>query len=480
VKLPYDPADGIKFWEDIQKIQGYPKNEFMPIKQMIFESGAVYKIPEMLIAVGADPSRRVILVIDWTPMRRGREDLKQLVSTLLQKVGWQLTTAIMDPDETGQVHTDMSRIEEVRSYLQPGCAMLSVGSGVVTDIAKHACYLFEQETGQRPPYVVFQTANSVSAFTSNMAPTFVDGVKRTLASRYPDALICDLETLRDAPREMTVAGVGDMLAAFVSLPDWYLANTLGMDPSYTELPKHLIGPLDEIFLSEAENIRRGSLEGHAILAKVIALGGLTMSLSHATAPMSGFEHVISHVLDLQAETANLPMAPHGTQVALATLLCSEVYRHFLEEFDPAELNTENCYPEMDVMEKMIKHNFGALDPSGKAGAECWSDYRIKLHAWNAHRSDFQAVLKGWPRIAAHLKENTSSLETLVKILDGVDAPLNWSELIPPMDEKRVKFAFFNAPSMRRRLTVGDLLVFTRWDREQLWQQVWKRCRKIQP
>jgi predicted HAD superfamily phosphohydrolase YqeG len=29
---------------------------------------------------------------------------------------------------------------------------------------------------------------------------------------------------------------------------------------------------------------------HSVLAKLIALGGLAMSLAHATTPMSGYEH----------------------------------------------------------------------------------------------------------------------------------------------------------------------------------------------
>jgi glycerol dehydrogenase-like iron-containing ADH family enzyme len=37
--------------------------------------------------------------------------------------------------------------------------------------------------------------------------------------RYPDALVCDLETLRDAPYAMTAAGVGDLLVAGVSFAD---------------------------------------------------------------------------------------------------------------------------------------------------------------------------------------------------------------------------------------------------------------------
>ena len=473
-KLPYDPGDGRKFWEAIEKLPGYPAGESMPIPQMRFESDAVRRLTPVLKTAGAAADRALVLVVDDTPMKRAGEDLKRLVEGLLKQDGWRVEPVVLKPDATGQVHTDMPHIEQVRARLTPGCAVLSVGSGVVTDVAKHACFLFEQAGGGRPPFVVFQTANSVSAFTSNMAPTFVDGVKRTLDSRYPDALVCDLETLRDAPREMTVAGVGDMLAAFVSLPDLTLANALGMDPGYSGLARALVGPLDEIFLEQAAPIRAGSLEGMAVLAKVIALGGLAMSLSHATTPMSGLEHVMSHVLDLQAETGDLPMPLHGTQVALTTLICVEVYRHFLEEFDPAELRLERCYPEAAAMQRQILASFATLDPSGKAGAECWSDYKLKLEAWGAHRKDFEAALRDWPRLVARLREQTTSFETLEKILREIDAPLTWSELTPPMDEARVRFAFMNASLMRKRLTVGDLLIFTGWDRERLWRQVWER------
>ncbi len=478
MNLLYDPARGKEFWEEIQKIDGYPQDEFMPIKQMLFESDAVHQLPDVLRTAGADPTQALFVVADQTYMHRGKDDLKKMIISILQNAGWHPELVLMAPDETGQVHTDMPHIEKVESYLKRGCAVLSVGSGVVTDIAKHACYLYEKDNGQRLPFVVFQTANSVSAFTSNMAPTFVDGVKRTLPSRYPDSLVCDLETLRDAPKEMTVAGVGDMLAAFVSLPDWYLANTLGMDPGYTELPRRLIGPLDEIFLSEADNIRCGSQNGMAILAKVIALGGLAMSLSHATTPLSGFEHVMSHVLDLQAEMGKLPMAPHGTQVALTTLISVEVYRHFLKEFDPQGIDPHLCYPAAESMQKIIEQNYRTIDATGKAGAECWSDYRLKLEAWNAQRSSFREMLADWPAVQARLKNDGCSFETLVEILRKIDSPLTWSELNPPMDEARVKFAFLNASLMRKRLTIGDLLIFTNWDREGLWQQIWKRCQAL--
>jgi glycerol-1-phosphate dehydrogenase [NAD(P)+] len=107
-----------------------------------------------------------------------------------------------------------------------------------------------------------------------MAPVFVEGVKRTLPSRYPDALICDLETVRDAPYSMTAAGVGDLLAAFVSLADWRLAAGMGMAPEFTTLPDELMRDLEPALQEGAFQIRERTPEGMCRLAKLIALAGL--------------------------------------------------------------------------------------------------------------------------------------------------------------------------------------------------------------
>jgi glycerol-1-phosphate dehydrogenase [NAD(P)+] len=471
MQLKYDPGQGEAFWNEIGRLPGYPAGERMPIRAMYFASGALFKLGEALKQAGADPSMPTLVVMDPTPMRRGAESLKPLTLRVLRDADWEAQAVEIEPDETSQVHTDMLRINWVQSRLKPGVAVIALGSGTVCDIAKHACYLYEQETGERLPFVVYQTANSVSAFTSNMAPTFIEGVKRTLPSRYPDVLVCDLETLRDAPREMTAAGVGDLLAAFVGFPDWLLAHRLGMDASYSPLAQELMGPLDEIFLARAEAIRSGTLEGMALLAKLIALGGLAMSLSHGTTPMSGYEHVISHILDLQAEAAQRPLAQHGSQAALASVLGTAAYQHFLDELDPEQIVIENCYPTDEEMQTLIGATFRAVDPTGKAGEECWADYRLKLEAWRARRAELEAFLKDWPEIKAALRSLTRPPERLVAILNAVGAPLYFADLDPPPAESEVKFAFLNAPLMRKRLTVGDMLIFFHWDREKLWEQV---------
>jgi len=472
MKLRFDPGNLNQFKDQIRTIPGYPAGEELPIREMVFESGALWRLLDLLSAAGIKSEQSLLVVMDRTRMQRDGRDLKELILQILKEANWQSEVIWLEPDSTGQVHTDFPQINFVKAHLQANSAVLSVGSGTVTDIAKHACYVYQQEHNIRPlPFVVYQTANSVSAYTSNMAPTFVDGVKRTLPSRYPDVLICDLETLRDAPRSMTVAGVGDLLAAFNSYADWWLAHRLGLDSTYTEFAQTLMGPLDEIFLEQAEGLQAGTLESTAVLAKLIALGGLAMSLSHATAPLSGFEHVMSHLLDLVAEQRQRPLAQHGTQVALTTLLTTGAYQTFFDEFEPEEVNLENCYPTEQQMQARIEEAFNSLDPSGRVAAECWSDYRIKLEAWHAHRADFEEALRNWPDIHGKLQSLVKPPEVAARILHAISSPVSFADLTPPPTESEVRFAFRSAPLIRRRFTLGDMFVFLNWDQETLWAQV---------
>ena len=470
--LRFDPEGIERFKVEIRGIPGYPEGEDLPIREMIFESGALWRLPDLLLVAGMKADQPLSIVMDRTSMQREGVDLKSLILEQLRNAGWQVDVIWLEADNTGQVHTDFSQINYVKSRLQSNSGVLSVGSGTVTDIAKHACHVYQQENAIAPlPFVVYQTANSVSAYTSNMAPTFVDGVKRTLPSRYPDVLVCDLETLRDAPQAMTVAGVGDLLASFGSYADWWLAYRLGLDNSYTEFAQTLMGPLDEIFLEQADAIKAGTLESTSVLAKLIALAGLAMSLSHATAPLSGYEHVMSHVLDLIAEQAQRPLAQHGSQVALATRLTTSAYQIFLDEFEPEEVNLKHCYPTESQMRARLEESFNSLDRSGRVAEECWTEYKIKLEAWHAQRAGFEDALRHWPDIRTQLRGLAKPPELTTRILRAVAAPMSFAELTPPPSAAEVRFAFTNAPLIRHRFTLGDMFVFLNWEQETLWTQV---------
>jgi glycerol-1-phosphate dehydrogenase [NAD(P)+] len=473
--LRYDPADGEGFWRAIRRIEGYPGGSPEPLLgPMLFESDALFRLPEVLRTVGADPANPVCVIMDPIPMRRGGDSLKPLVLGLLREAGWKPVPIVLEPGPGGQVHTSPEQIRAAEARLERGSSVISVGSGTVTDVAKQACLLLETRFGRRTPYVACPTANSVGAYTSNVATVFVRGKKRSEASRLPDGVVYDLETLRDAPFPMTVAGAGEMLVSFVSLPDWLVAHRLGMDPGYSDFQHTLMGPPESFFLEHASGIRERTMEGMAAQAKFMAVAGIGCSLLGSSTPLSGYEHVISHVIDLQSGLRGGPLALHGTQVILAALLVSQAYREFLDAFRPSQVQPERCMPSAPKMKSRIEGAFAAVDPSGGVAAECWEEYRGKLEAWRSNQPSFVRFLDEWPRIRSTIERFLGSPDRIARILAELGSPLCFDELEPPVGEAAVRFAFLNGPFTRQRATLGDLLVFLNWNRELLWERVWRK------
>jgi glycerol-1-phosphate dehydrogenase [NAD(P)+] len=268
---------------------------------------------------------------------------------------------------------------------------------------------------------------------------------------------------------MTAAGVGDLLAAGVSFADWYLAHSLGLDHAYTPLAETLMGPLSETLLNLAEQVRARDLHAMGVLAKLIALAGLSMSLSHATTPLSGSEHVISHVLDMMAEAGKQPLAVHGAQVALAALRIASIYQTFLRELDPADSRWNRCCPDAKWAKIEVISAFASIDPIGRAGEECWRDYAIKLEAWRGCQAQMTTWQAEWPRVRGELARCVWPVRTLCKIIRSAGLPEKFEDLVPPIAEAQARQAFLSAHWIRHRFTLGDLLFFLGWDRAALWE-----------
>jgi glycerol-1-phosphate dehydrogenase [NAD(P)+] len=231
-------------------------------------------------------------------------------------------------------------------------------------------------------------------------------------------------------------------------------------------------------LQDAEEIRSATSYGTDLLAKLLALEGIAQSLAHTSAPFSGFEHSISHLLDMMVKINKQTPILHGTQVVLLTILTTIAYEIFMEHFDPARLDLDDCFPSHAEMETRVRSAFASLDPSGAIGNECWTEYRKKLDAWSANRPAFESFVKNWDAECAQLRAIARPPQELVAILRRMESPILFDELNPPMLESQVRFAFENASFIRSRFTLGDLFVFLNWDREALWTQVRDRARTL--
>src|SRR5215211_1106862 len=130
--LRFDPEDLDLFKSQIRGIPGYPVDEDLPIREMVFESRALFSLPHLLLSAGIRSDQPVVVIMDRTPMQREGADLKELVLQILKNAGWKIEGIWLDPDSTGQVHTDFLQINFVKARLQDNSAVLSVGSGTVT------------------------------------------------------------------------------------------------------------------------------------------------------------------------------------------------------------------------------------------------------------------------------------------------------------------------------------------------------------
>ncbi len=461
--FPLDPANiaALKAWLAAQED---PDALLRPVEidEILIGPDVLLELPSVLARAGVLQGARVVLVMDETPMRREDLDLKPFVQHILSNAGYQVQPLWLQSDQYGLVHADFTQVETVLATLTPGMALVALGSGTVTDIAKHAAYLYdEQHPGEpRSVYVCCQTANSVTAYAASMAVLLKDGVKRTIPSRYPTAIISDLRVLSSAPQEMTTAGLGDCCARFVAYGDWYLAYALGLVALYSEVPLALMGKLDAILLENAAGIGQRSHAGEAVVAQALLLAGLAQSIVNMSAPISGTEHVTSHVLDMIADHYGRGLALHGAQVGVATITAATLYQDFLTGFNPDTIDIDSCYPDDAPLQALIQRLFQSIDPSGAMAQECWNDYSKKLALWRQNRSHFEHFCARW---SAEYQPKLASLvvgpETVRRILELAGAPLTPQELTPPISQDEYDFAVQNGHFIRSRFVLGDLLYF---------------------
>ncbi len=428
----------------------------VPMREIVVATDALTRLPGMLDDL--DAPRRVLLIQDDRRYLRAGADLKPLVHDLLAGTGRNVDVLTLPPSADGLVHADMANVERGRAAIAgQATAVVALGSGTVCDVAKHACLTAEREDGARTTLVLVPTAASVTAFTSSLAVLLVDGVKRTRPSRFPDAVLCDLQTLAAAPAAMTRAGLGDCVARFISYGDWYLAHQLGLVDRYSETPLAMMGAdLDDVYLEHAPLVAQGTPEGLAFLVRQVLLAGLAQSIVRISTPLSGTEHVVSHVLDMGAHAWGRATALHGAQVGIATPLAARAYELLHERFDPGQPRPVPPAP-ADV-EALIRERFAVLDPTGRMAAECWRDYQKKLALWAAAEARFDDVRARWDGdVGPRLRELVRPAATIREILRRVGHPLAFEELDPPIPTEQARFALSNAHLIRERFVIGDLL-----------------------
>lgn len=285
-------------------------------ERVVYGTDAVSELPRVCSEYAAG---RAAVLMD----RRTRSAAGERVVDALASTGWDVAPVLVADAASG---SSPVCDEPTRDALVPAVhgagLVVSVGSGVINDLGKWLAYDADM------PFVSFATAASMNGYASaNVAPS-VRGVKTLRHARPPRAVFTSPEVLAQAPYALTTAGLGDVLAKFVSSADWYLNHRLFGD-YYCRQSVGLIWDLEPLYVSRSGELPGGSTEVLQAVFDALLLTGAAMTMAESSAPASGAEHLVSHSLDMLSAQDGRPHDLHGRQVGLGTILTAELYRRVL-------------------------------------------------------------------------------------------------------------------------------------------------------
>lgn len=434
----------------LQDLPGGGSLNAIGIDRILIGPGALDLLAGEVATLTSGP---VVILEDATPMVRLGADLKAEIEERLQGLGEVRREVLTGRD--GQLHADQETLAVARAAVEGAGCVVSVGSGTLTDIAKDACH-----NDGRTPLIAVQTAVSVNGFSDDMAVVLRDGVKRTVPSSWVTTLVVDTDTIREAPEAMNQAGVGELLAMFTAPADWQLASLVGLDDSYSAAVVDLYRRDGDRLLTIASGIGRRDGDALDELARLMTASGIALGVAGRTAPLSGMEHTVSHMLDMSAGHTGLPVGLHGAQVGVAAVVAAALWERMIAKLSERTLRGAALVPSAGELESKVKAAFAEVDPTGTMGQECWSDYATKLGAWTDAQATVSDLSERWEEAVSSLRRVLVSPDEMVAALQAAGAPARFRDLDPPVAPERARWAVANCHLMRNRFTIADLAFFT--------------------
>ncbi len=399
---------------------------------------ALDEIPALARRLAASGER--VLLSDDTAKAAADVDLLSWVAGLLGEA--RLVTV---SGAHAQVTLDEATVEATVAEAGTPGLVVSVGSGTITDLGK----VVAARSGA--PLLAVQTAASVNGFSDPLSVLVMGGAKRTKPSTWPSALVIDDRVIDAAPARLNRSGVGDAIAIWSAPADWYLACRLGLDGPFDDtVVRPVLDAVEHLADPDPEVARRALVDS-------LTLGGLVIGIADSTAPLSGSEHLVSHILDMTAMARGTEHDLHGAQVGAATVLCTALWQEVRASCRVFDLRwSALTYPD-DLADRVLG-TWAELDPSGRLGQECLSAVRRKVATWDA--ADKTACDKGRGELLDTLFGYVGDPARSAATLRHWGAAVRFDELTPAVDREQLAWTLSSLPYMRDRLTLPDLLVMS--------------------
>lgn len=357
------------------------------IKHIIVAPGAVNSVASLV-----ESYNNILLVADTNTY-------KTCGPRVVEQLGDKLESLLIY-ERDGLVIPNEEAVEELRARITDKTDLIvGIGSGVIQDTCKYVSFQ------EKLPYHIIATAPSMDGYASVGAAMIMGGMKITYSAHVPEAIVADVDVLKDAPMDMIKAGYGDILGKYSCLNDWKLAKVVRdeyfcdyvYDLTYDMLLKTKdLGP--KLLQRDPDAIQT--------LMEAIVGVGVAMAFVGNSRPASGSEHHLSHFFEITGILNDEPYFMHGTDVVYSSVY-TERLREELLKLDAAPKNVPLSREEW---EKNIRAVYTTIADSVIALQDKMGWYGQDWYPVYAEK---------WPEIKAVLAEAPSSQE-MIGYLESIE------------------------------------------------------------
>lgn len=410
------------------------------LKYLKIEPGAIRFLPE---ALRATHKRRPFVVCDQNTYAAAGE----AVIGLLKAEGIPFS-AYTYPPMAEKMEPDEMAVGSLTMAFDPACdVVLAVGSGVIND----CCKVLAHAAGI--PSMVVGTAPSMDGYASNSSSMVQNRIKVSLYNACPEAILCDIDIMKEAPMEMLLAGLGDMLAKYVSICEWRISN-LVTGEYYCENIAGLMRTSVQKCMFAADGLVRRDPKAVAAVAEGLVLSGLAMGFAEVSRPASGLEHYFSHLWEMMALERGEASDLHGTQVGVGTamtLRLLDAVREVQPDLDVARAAREQF--DQAAWEAEARDIFGSsADTIIRAERDVFHLNDQKKRAARA-----ETIVAHWPEIQRIFTEELPRTEAVLSKMESLGMRMTPKDLgISTEDTRR---AFIGSRVIRDKYLTSTML----WD-----------------
>ena len=413
------------------------KIHHFPIKKILVGKGVISQLPEILEHYN---TKKIFVLSDLNTYKAAGEK----VCSLLKIEGYHYTNYTLTQQ---QIEPNEETVGSVIMHYDYTCDMiLAVGSGVINDVGKILSAVTKN------PYIIVGTAPSMDGYASSSSSMTRDGFKISLPSRSADVIVGDTDILRNAPLKMLQAGLGDMLAKYVSICEWRISHVITGEYYCEEIASLVRMALKRCIENAQGLIKREDAAIEAVFEGLV-IGGVAMTYVGLSRPASGVEHYLSHVWDMRGVEFGTKVELHGIQCAVGTLIAVNIYEK-IKKIIPDREKAISYAAAFDVE----GWNRTLRDFLGK-GAESMIALEKKEQKYNIeeHVKRLEVIIENWEQILDIISEELPEYTELEKLLDMIEAPKTMTEI--GIDEGLLPISFKATKDIRDKYVLSRLA----WD-----------------